>query len=241
MTAMMKAPMKVTAMRAQSGFTIVEFVIATALLVGLTAAVFAATNGAPDAFAVQHETADMHQRLRAAVGALERELIAATAVRPYRWGGAAPDPPGAFRPDTITIVGARTVVYWLKRDDAAQAYQLMTDEGGAAGNVPVVDHVVDLTFTYFADGAAGTLPLAASELADGPWLPDPADPACWDADLERIRSVVVSLRVQSADAALRGPAGRLFVHAGTAASARRWAPDVSLQMVVSPRNLNRNR
>jgi hypothetical protein len=184
---------------------------------------------------VESESADMHQRLRVATDALMKDLVAASGVRPYRWGGTSSDPPGTFKTDTITTVGASTTTYWLRSDDVAAAYQLMSYAGGSAADVPVVDHVVALTFEYFA---SGLVPLSASELTDGPWSPDASAPTRWDADLERVRAVAIVLRVQSAVAALRGPAGTLFMHGGTAHDRSRWAPDVTLHFRVAPRNLN---
>lgn len=222
-------------MRAQAGFTIIECVIATALMLALTAAVFAAVRGSQDAHAVQNETADMHQRARIAADALIRDLVGASGVRPYRWGGTRPDPPDTFKSDTITAIGPTTTTYWLKSDAVAGTYQLLSYAGEDSADVPVVDHVVALSFAY---AAAGGVLLDASQLTDGPWRPDAADPARWDADLERVRVVNISLRVQSAIAALRGPAGVWFTHAGTGSSGARWAPDVVVHFLVAPRNLN---
>jgi type II secretory pathway pseudopilin PulG len=219
--------------RAQAGFTLVEFLVATSLMVALTAAVFAAVQGPPDAYAVRSEMSDMHQRLRVAVDTLGRDLVGASGVRPYRWGGTSPDPPGTVKTDTVTTVGDRIATYWLKSD--TDAGQLMCYSGGAGADVPVVDHVIALSFVYAADGG---VTLDASSLADGPWLPDGADAERWDADLARVRTIAVTLRVQSAIAALRGPAGTLFMHAGTASAGRRWAPDVVARFTVAPRNLN---
>ena len=58
-----------------------------------------------------------------------------------------------------------------------------------------------------ADGAALT-PLTAAMLSDGPWCPDEANAKRWDADLLRIRKVGVTIRVEAAASALRGPAER---------------------------------
>jgi len=178
----------------------------------------------------------MYQRVRVAADTLFRELISASGVRPCRWGGSSSDPPGTFRSDTITIVdGEHARTYWLKSDTGAATYQLMSYAGGAAADVPVVDHVVALEFSYFGDGE---VPLAPPALSDGPWLPDADAAVRWDADLERVRSIVIAIAVQAASAALRGPAGTLFTHGGSARSARRWAPDVAIRMRVAPRNLN---
>lgn len=82
------------------------------------------------------------------------------------------------------------------------------------------------------------VPLAAAQLTDGPWCPDPLSDARWDADLLRIRSIVVTVRIQAAIAALRGPAGALFATAGTGRDPARWVPDREITFRVSPRNLN---
>jgi hypothetical protein len=74
-------------------------------------------------------------------------------------------------------------------------------------------------------------------LTDGPWCPDSSAPNAFDADLLRIRSVRVTLRVQSAIASLRGPAGMLFRNGGTARGSDRYVPDVEVRFDVTPRNL----
>jgi hypothetical protein len=57
-----------------------------------------------------------------------------------------------------------------------------------------------------------------------------------DVDPMRVRRVTLRLRVQAPSAELRGPAGVLFRHAGTASSARRWLADVELRSEVALRN-----
>ena len=61
----------------------------------------------------------------------------------------------------------------------------------------------------------------------------------WDADLLRIRKIGVTLRVQAANAAMRGPASVLFAHGGTSRSGNRWLPDLQVRFEVTPRNLGR--
>jgi len=80
--------------------------------------------------------------------------------------------------------------------------------------------------------------LSAEPLTDGPWCPDAISGNRWDADLLRIRSVVVTLRVESAVAALRGPAGTLFTNGGMSRNPARWMPDVERRFAVSPPNVN---
>ena len=88
------------------------------------------------------------------------------------------------------------------------------------------------------DGSTTLVRLTASQLTDGPWCPDDTNPHRYDADLLRIRKIAVRLRVEAALAALRGPAGILFSHGGTAAGADRWLPDREIRLDVAPRNLN---
>jgi hypothetical protein len=87
-------------------------------------------------------------------------------------------------------------------------------------------------------GPAGELVnLTEAQLTDGPWCPDAANPHRWDADLLRIRRVRVSIRIQAANMALRGPAGALFARGGTSRGGSRWLPDRQITFDVTPRNM----
>jgi len=86
-------------------------------------------------------------------------------------------------------------------------------------------------------GANALVQLTSAELTDGPWCPDALSPTRWDADLLRVRRVGVTLRVEAAILALRGPASLLFSHGGTARNGNRWLPDREITFQVSPRNL----
>ena len=90
-------------------------------------------------------------------------------------------------------------------------------------------------------GAPGLVALTAAQLTDGPFCPDDANANRWDADLLRIRKIGVTLRVQAAAAALRGPAGLLFTRGGTSAGGPGSVPDQELHFDVTPRNLNLGR
>jgi hypothetical protein len=85
--------------------------------------------------------------------------------------------------------------------------------------------------------ASRLVPLANAQLTDGPWCPDEANVNRWDADLLRIRRIGVTLRVQAANAAMRGPASVLFAFGGTSRSGNRWLPDLQVRFDVTPRNL----
>ena len=79
--------------------------------------------------------------------------------------------------------------------------------------------------------------LTPDTLTDGPWCPDAGSATRFDADLLRVRRVRVSLRVQAAAAALRGPVGALFARGGTARAGDLWVPDLEVSFDVAPRNL----
>ncbi|MGE3508507.1 MAG: PilW family protein [Vicinamibacterales bacterium] len=82
-----------------------------------------------------------------------------------------------------------------------------------------------------ADGPL--VPLRSDQLSDGPWCPEAASPVRYDADLLRIRSVELTVRIESALDALRGPAGT-FTRPGTASDPRRLLPDVELHLRITP-------
>lgn len=332
-----------------AGFSLIELLVAMAVTVTLCAAVFSVVDPAHGAFLAQPEIADMQQRLRVGSYTLLSELASAGAgaaagtdvgslaallppLLPYRLGPASADPPGTFKPDTITvlsvpplavqttiaqaistdvttaiingiagcpmagsardpacgftagatalvsdasgaidffsvasvsgstlslrhirgalahvydvnsrIVPIRTPTYYLKTDAASQTYQL-TRYNGAASEAAVVDNVVALSFDYYGTPQSGDprsqVHIVPGELVDGPWLPDGTNVNRYDADLRRVRRVVVHLRVQSGVAALRGPASALFAHGGTATAATRLVPDLEIQLDAAPQNVN---
>ena len=85
------------------------------------------------------------------------------------------------------------------------------------------------------------LRLTASQLTDGPWCPDSSTPNRFDADLFRIRRVGVTIRIESAIDAFRGPAGPLFSRRGTSTTARRYLPDQTVRLEIAPMNLGLGR
>jgi len=392
-------------MRNESGFSLLEVLVSTAIMLAVTAGVFSVMNPSNGAYSQEPEVADMQQRLRVGADTLYKDLVMAGAgayngtmsgsleyffatVLPYRNGSANDDPPGSFKPDTITLMyvpntNAQTTLagngpsqkssevavnqdpgcpnadplcgfsegmqaliydqtgnydtftvtnvqdnpmhlqhnsdkftytnydntakivqmashtYYLKADAANQLYQLMHYDGGLGPDIPVVDNVVGLNFDYYGDpqpaqlikplsdlvgpwttygpkppalnqtfsaypngencvfqvqgglqvprlavlggGGSQLVKLTAANLTDGPWCPDANNPNKWDADLLRVRKIVVTLRVQSALASLRGPASALFSVGGTSRSSTRWVPDQEVRFQVTPRNMNLGR
>lgn len=111
----------------EAGFTLVEILVATAIMVTVTAAVLALLTPADTVFKVQPEVADLQQRTRAAAEALTTDLLAAGAgidagsaagpligylapVLPYRSGELGDDPSAGvrFRSDAVTLLYAST-------------------------------------------------------------------------------------------------------------------------------------
>ena len=231
----------------EDGFTLSELLVATAIMLGLMTAVFGLTNQAQGVFETQPELSDMQQRLRIGVDTLVKDLVMAAApVRPYRVGQRRSDPDAGifYRHDTVTLTGvpwdgaaATSDTYYLRSDIASNTFQLMHYDG-ADTDLPVVDNAVKLAFEYFSADRRWIDP---TTLQDGPWLPDEIDPNRFDRDLLNIRRVQVTLRVQAERAALRGPAGILFLQGGTAGNAGRYVPDREIRFDVSPRNLNLGR
>ena len=382
---------------AEHGFTIVEMLVATLIMMTVTAGIFTVMNPAQGMFAAQPEVSDMQQRLRLGVEALNRDLLMAGAGRyagsasgslaqffapilPYRVGSQNPDPPATFRTDTITLMyvpptaaqstiskvknvnnpnifiqkdpgchknddycgfekgmhgilidpatgqydtfvvsdhqGNSETKINIKGSDLNKSYgvgsyvmQLQTytyywdsqnnqlrDYDGYQTDSPVVDNVVGVSFEYYGDpmpatlrpqqtppttygpappalgvdpadawpagenctfmvsggqqvprmetlGAAngGLVKLDQSRFQDGPWCPDATWADRFDADALRIRKIRVTLRVQVANEAFRGPAGPLFTRGGTSQGGERYIPDQEIRFDVSPRNLNLGR
>ena len=127
--------------RLEAGFTLVEALVATTIIVSLTAGVLSVLNPARGVFKTQPEVADMQQRLRTGVDALTRDLLSAGAgaysgagtgslagyfapIMPFRRGldSALDDGVGVFKSDAITIVYVpSTAVQTTVRSDMPSA------------------------------------------------------------------------------------------------------------------------
>lgn len=330
------------------GFSLIELLIATGVLLAVMASVFGAVSPAQGSFRVQSEKTDLQQRLRVTVDTLTTNLMLAgagpaqgpdtgafhryfAALLPYRLGRRSPDPAGTFKSDTVTllttnpgatqttiaqplgarsgtlqvnsgpgcptgdpvcgfkvgmdvivfddsgafdlftvssiqgnilnvlhnmrdstrtyaantshVVEATSRTFYLKTDRVTDTVQLMQYGGAGGADVPVVDHVVGLSFTYLGEPITTSVgpelsPIGSGELVDGPWRPDAVDPNRYDEDLLRVRAVAITVRVEASATSLRGPAGSLFTRGGSASTARALLPDQEMQFVVAPRNLN---
>ena len=331
----------------ERGFTIVEVLIATLIMMVIVGATFMLLNPAQGMFAVQPEVSDMQQRLRVAIDMIAKDVMMAgagissgpmtgplghtlAAVLPYRVGATGADSSDEYFSDRISVLyvpgsvgqtktgdpvastvpavtvtnepgcpignaacgidkgmavlimdesgawdaftvadvqGAALqlqhrgpqlskvydagavlsqlsmVTYWLKTDPLTQTDQLMRYDGNRS-DLPIADNVVGLAFEYFAAPPPGApdpelVKLPKTELTDGPWRPDGVSPGHYDADLLRVRSVRVTLRVQIANRSYRGAAGPFFVHGGTSNGGERYVPDQEITFDVAPRNLGR--
>src|SRR6185369_7909023 len=143
-----------------AGFSIVELLIASAVTMAVVGAVLAAVNPAQLMFRAQGDAADLHQRLRAAADTLSADVRAAVAVRPYRVGATRDDAALGiyYRTDTLTVLGVPSAplsldadasrTYYLKSTSPSGTFQLMQYDGGLS-DLPMLDHVVRLSFDYF--------------------------------------------------------------------------------------------
>jgi hypothetical protein len=120
-------------LRSSAGYTLIELMVSTTIMMVVMGAIFALVNPASGTARVQPEFADMQQRARVGAETLFKDLIIAGAgpymknqtsamisgqtqqvtgsllnyfapILPYRTGQVAPDPPGSFRSDAITIM-----------------------------------------------------------------------------------------------------------------------------------------
>ena len=202
--------------------TIVEILVATAVMLAVTGGVFGVIHPARSIFQAQPEISDMHQRLRVAVDAISRDLMMAGSGMPEDAASLTPDR------DAITAVyvpwgtsASASHTYYLRNDPASGTPQLMHYDG-EVNDSPVVDHVVMFECEYFDGGGVSLDPTAL----------------VLDADRLRIRRVRVHIRVEASLDSMRGPAGALFARAGTSTAMERYVPDRELQFDVSIRSTN---
>jgi hypothetical protein len=127
------------------GFSFVEMTVSTAIVLAVTAAMFALTDPAHGPFRALPELMDEQQRLRVAAETITRELLLAgagtggriAAVMPFRRGELAPDPPGVFFGDRVSVLyvpaGAPQTVLDLPTDGGSAVY--VREPGGFAANM----------------------------------------------------------------------------------------------------------
>ena len=104
----------------ESGYTLIELLVSTAIMITVTGAIFSLMNPAQGNAQTQPEVADMQQRMRIGNDTIFKELVMSGAgpyqgpvtgslvnffapILPRRVGFQNPDPPATFRSDTITL------------------------------------------------------------------------------------------------------------------------------------------
>jgi hypothetical protein len=104
----------------EAGYTLVELLVSTAIMITVTGAIFSMMNPAQGNAQTQPEVADMQQRMRVSNDTIFKELVMSGAgpyqgpvrgalvnffapILPRRVGFQAPDDPTTFRDDTITM------------------------------------------------------------------------------------------------------------------------------------------
>jgi Tfp pilus assembly protein PilW len=127
--------------RGEGGFSIVEMLIATVIMMAVTGATFQLMNPAHGMFAAQPEVSDMQQRLRIAVETLQKDLLMAgggtysgnnklgslgnyvATILPDREGNISADPPGTFKCTTTfcsSLAGSDTITLMYVPPTSAQ-------------------------------------------------------------------------------------------------------------------------
>jgi prepilin-type N-terminal cleavage/methylation domain-containing protein len=108
-------------LRDQAGYTLIEMLVSTAIMVTVAAAIASVMNPSQGVFQAQPEVGDMQQRLRIGSDMLTKDLVMAGAgtysgtfvgalsnyfavVLPFRSGAINEDPAGTFKTDTVTIM-----------------------------------------------------------------------------------------------------------------------------------------
>jgi len=104
----------------EAGYTLIELLVSTAIMITVTGAIFSLMNPAQGNAQTQPEVADMQQRMRIGNDTIFKELVMSGAgpyqgpvtgslvnffapILPRRVGFQTPDPPTTFRSDTITL------------------------------------------------------------------------------------------------------------------------------------------
>jgi hypothetical protein len=146
-----------------------------------------------------------------------------------------PLPPQAFGPADDSASAQTTYGPRPPREDVAVG-EWPPGENCAFARDPVSGRPVPrLSVLGAGEGPLVALPMASVQ--DGPWCPDAAAVNRYDADLLRVRHVRITIRVESAIDALRGPASLLFARGGQASSAHALVPDRETVLELAPRNL----
>ena len=177
-------------------------------------------------------------------------------------GGSNPSFSKSYEANDSRVVEVKQPVYY--RD---AAHNELRHYDGYEADLPLVDDVVGLTFTYFANPDPNTAPQPPTGLGNCVYAagdpPSPLlanlfgstltaltpsqltdGPVCgvspnqFDGDLLRVQKIGVTIRVQVAREDLRGDDPSRFANLGSATSGSAWVPDYTMRFDVSPRNVN---
>ncbi|MBI2833127.1 MAG: hypothetical protein HYX76_01710 [Acidobacteria bacterium] len=168
----------------------------------------------------------------------------------------------AYPKDFSRVVEVQHHVYYLDTEN-----RRLMHYDGFQGDFPLVDNVVGLNFTYYADPDPNSVPKPPAGQANcvyeagtppvpllanlGGSTPQPLTlaqltdgPVCgsgvtrFDGDLLRIRKVRVTIGVQVGRDDLRGSDSTKFSQVGTMKTAALQVPDYKMSFEIAPRNLN---
>ena len=189
-------------MTGSRGFSLVEVIVATAILLAVTGAVFELLAATVRRSPVWNDDADLQQRARVVVEALSAEVRAAGAggaSGPLRAHLAPIEPRGADGELTAAAITVRYVPDGGEAGDLVEAIFVLDERIGVLrrvepghGEFPLVDAVERLHVEYF-DAAASSLPLA--EFGDGPFCT--SGTRTFDCDALRIRRIRVTVGLRS--------------------------------------------
>ena len=170
----MTQPVHPPSRRRQAGFSLIEMMIATAMMVAVTAATFSLMNPAHGMFAAQPEVMDMQQRMRIGVDTLYNDLMMAGAgtysgsmtgslgnyfapIMPYRVGNTTPDPPGSMFTDRVTLIyvpptSAQTTINQPMPDTSAEIK--VNEQPGCPNNDPLCGFKTGMTVLILDESGA---------------------------------------------------------------------------------------
>lgn len=171
----------------KAGFSLVEMVIAVALVLLVLGGVFTLTNPAHPVFEAQPVAIEMQQRLRVAIDAMTNDLLAAGAglrkyvapVLPFRRGLLSADPPGSFSGERISLLyaaGDAAVTTLRAPTDGTDVVQVNPQPGCGAAKPLCGFAVASLAIVFDDSGVYDTFHIASIQdqgpavvRSAGPW------------------------------------------------------------------------
>jgi len=227
----------------EGGFTLIELMIATALVSIIVAVIYSAYNVQTKIYTEQDKTAEMQQNIRAGMVRLQHDLRMAGYNSLHASGAAC----GGLNKPGIHNATAPTIGFSMDMNndgDCADSgenitYSLYTDADGIkklgraapVANQPVAENIAEMDFLYLLQDSGGNR--TQSRTPGG-------------ADLENIVGVQVSLLARARDDDRKTPAASSFTLAippwGAATPAKTWAFNDSnryrlLTTIINCRNL----